>query len=138
MGSKSETIAASDLIGTWQLQRFDLQEDDEPIHPWGFDTHGILIYAPTKHMSVAINRFAPWAAEGRPAKAAESESQNLFYAGTYCVEEGVVKHFVTQASDPGRIGTVLIRSACLEGEFLTLISRGPGFLANLVWKRVRG
>jgi hypothetical protein len=136
MNWNEHNLKTEEIIGTWELQSFDLQEGNEPSHSWGFETHGLLIYAPTGHMSVAINRYAPWSPEGKPSTPAEVDSRNLFYAGTFCIEDGVVKHQVTQASDPDRVGTTLTRTGSLNNEILTLISRGSDFLATLVWKKV--
>lgn len=136
MDLKTEKLRLADIVGTWRLKTFDLQEGAEPLHAWGFDTHGLLIYTPSGHMSVAINRYAPWTSEGKPKEPAEVHSQNLFYAGSYVIEEGIIKHYVTQASDPDRIGTVLTRKGSLQDGLLTLTGEGPDFLATLVWKRL--
>ena len=124
------------LVGTWTLDRFEVSDAESPPHPWGFDTTGLLIYAPSGHMSVAINRFAPWRAGGRPSEPGQGTSRVLFYAGTYHVEGGMVYHHVTQASDLTRVGAVMARRARLAGDILTLVSEGGPVRATLEWRRV--
>lgn len=133
---EEDRLKVSDLIGTWKLERFDLAEDDEAAHPWGYDMTGILIYAPTGYMSVAINRAAPWSADGNVASGVKDSDRVLSYAGTYGIEDGVVHHRVMNASAWNRIGTDLVRTPSKSGDTLTLISKGDGFCATLVWKRI--
>lgn len=101
---------------------------------WGTKAHGLLIYSPSGHMSVSINRDVE--------KKSDVEAQNyfdsiLFYSGTFTVDGEVVKHQVTQASNPNRIGKVQIRFAKLENDILTLTSPDESFgRAILTWRRI--
>ena len=56
----------SQLVGSWTLESFEIEDLEKAKHPWGRDAQGLLIYAETGHMSVSIN------------KAVEKESENEF------------------------------------------------------------
>lgn len=122
------------IIGTWKLQSFEIQDLENQSRSWGSETQGLLIYTSTGHMSVSIN------------KAIENKSDNdvqnifdsiLFYSGTFSVEGKVIKHQVTQASNPARIGKEMIRYAELNNDLLTLESPKESFgKAILKWKQI--
>jgi hypothetical protein len=62
----------------------------------------------------------------------------LFYAGTYQVDGSTIRHQVTNASSPARIGKEMIRHATLEGDVLTLVTPQESFgRAILRWRRIR-
>jgi hypothetical protein len=125
----------SEVLGSWLLQSFSLEDKEGKQTPWGSEANGLLIYAPTGHMSVSINK----AVENDPT---QSDAENLFdsilfYSGTYQVDGNVIRHQVTNASNPGRIGKEMIRYAELSGDVLTLATPVESFgRAILVWRRV--
>lgn len=125
----------SEVLGSWLLQSFSLEGKEGKQTPWGNEANGLLIYAPTGHMSVSINK----AVENDPT---QSDAENLFdsilfYSGTYQVDGHVIRHQVTNASNPGRIGKEMIRYAELSGDVLTLATPVESFgRAILVWRRV--
>lgn len=127
-------LAMTDIEGSWSLESFDIEKLDKSTAPWGLNAHGLLIFAPTGHMSVSINRDL---GEG------ESEAQKifdsiLFYSGTYRIEGTTVRHMVQNASNPARIGREMIRYASLDGDVLTLKTPQESFgAATLRWKRLR-
>lgn len=120
--------------GSWSLEAFDLEKDGNR-RAWGSGLSGLLIYAPTGHMSVSINK----AVENDPE---QTEAENLFdsilfYSGTYRVEGDLIRHHVTNASNPSRIGKEMLRYAKLENDLLTLTTPEESFgRAILVWKRI--
>jgi hypothetical protein len=122
------------LQGTWRLISFDIEPPDGPRHPWGAGVHGLLIYAPTGHMSVSINK--------KPESELESDLEGLFdsilfYSGTYQVEGDLIRHQVTEASNPLRIGREMIRYASFDGDRVTLTTPKESFgRAHLVWQKV--
>lgn len=124
-----------DVAGTWTLMSFELEDTSGTRNPWGKDAHGLLIYSPTGHMSVSINKTVE-------DDATQSESENLFdsilfYSGTYSVADSTISHDVTEASNPARIGKRLSRHAQLNGDILELTSPAESFgRAILRWKRV--
>ena len=123
------------IIGTWILLSFELEDQDGTRRSWGRGIHGVLIYASTGHMSVSINK----AIEEEPG---QNETENffdsvIFYAGTFSISDSTLLHNVTEASNPARIGKNLVRYAHLDGDVLELVSPPESFgRAVLRWKRV--
>ena len=122
------------VVGTWRLETFEIEDLAGQKRPWGRNTHGLLIYSSTGHMSASINREI----ENR----SENWHQNLFdsilfYSGTFSVEGDTITHSVTEASNPERIGKQMIRHATLVGDLLQLRSPKEKFgTAHLTWRRV--
>lgn len=122
------------VVGTWELQSFDIEDLQGNLRPWGAGTHGLLLYTPSGHMSVSINKNVE--------KKSDNDGQNnfdsiLFYSGTYSVDNKIIKHLVTQASNPARIGKEMIRYADLQGDVLILESPKESFgKAILKWKKI--
>ncbi len=123
------------IIGTWKLDSFQIESPDGTRRDWGQNPHGLLIYSGTGHMSVSINKTV----ENDPD---QNETQNLFdsilfYAGTYSVESNTIKHQVTEASNPDRIGREMIRFAEFNNNVVTLVTPKESFgRAILVWRKV--
>jgi hypothetical protein len=122
------------IHGTYLLASFDLENLEGKRSPWGKNTHGLLIYSDTGHMSVSINKDV----ERESAVEAEDIFDSiLFYSGTYQVDGSVVRHQVTQASNPARIGKEMIRHAEFSGDLLTLVTPKESFgRAILTWKKI--
>lgn len=125
-----------EIIGTWKLHAFEIEDaETNQLRAWGDAAHGLLIYAPTGHMSVSINK-----AIKRDDSQSECEDRFdsiLFYSGTYQVNGNTITHQVTQASNPDRIGKEMIRYAELQSEFLKLVTPKEAFgRAILTWKKV--
>lgn len=124
-----------EALGTWTLKAFLIESPQGVRSDWGTQAQGMLIYSPSGHMSVSINK----AVENDPS---QSEAENvldsiLFYSGTYSIEGNVIRHQVTNASNPARIGKEMIRYAELDGDTLTLTTPQESFgRAILVWRRV--
>jgi hypothetical protein len=63
----------------------------------------------------------------------------LSYAGTYKVEGDLIRHQVTQASNPARIGKEMIRYAAFKNGTLELSTPVESFgRAFLIWRKVSG
>ncbi len=128
-----KTLSAAEICGTWKLDSFEIEDPTKRITPWGRNVHGLLIYADSGHMSVSINKAID--------QDSESEIENLFdsilfYSGTYQFDGSVIRHQVTNASNPARIGKEMLRFASLEGSVLTLVSPQESFgRAILRWRR---
>lgn len=122
------------VTGTWELQSFEIEDLQGNLRAWGAGTHGLLLYTNSGHMSVSINKHVE--------KKSDNDGQNifdsiLFYSGTYSVDGKVIKHNVTQASNPARIGKEMIRYAELQDDVLTLESPKESFgKAILKWKMI--
>lgn len=128
------------LHGTWTLLSFEIEANDGIRKSWGQDVHGLLIYSPSGHMSVSINKTP----EDDPD---QTESENLFdsilfYSGTYRIDEGsepaLIRHQVTQASHRARIGKEMIRYATLTEKILELTTPNEKFGRGILkWMRVK-
>ncbi len=129
-------MSLDQVLGSWTLEKFQIEDPSGNVRDWGRDAHGLLIYAPTGHMSVSINKTI----ENDPE---QTESENrfdstLFYSGTYQMSGSTITHQVTQASNPERIGRVMIRYAELSGDILRLTTPQEAFgRAILIWKKAQ-
>jgi len=122
------------VVGTWALESFEIEDPQGFRKPWGKQSHGLLIYSGSGHMSVSINRAIEQKTENNAQNLFDSI---LFYSGTYSSDGNTINHQVTQASNPSRIGKKLVRFATLDGERLTLTSPQEAFgTAHLIWKRI--
>lgn len=124
----------NEIVGTWLLESFLIESKQNEKRDWGANVHGLLIYASSGYMSVSINKDVE--------KKSTVDVQNyfdsiLFYSGTFSVDGLVVKHQVTEASNPNRIGKEQIRYAKLKNNLLTLTSPDESFgRAILTWRKV--
>jgi hypothetical protein len=98
----------------------------------------MLIYSADGYMSVSINRDNE-KKSGNEAK--DLFDSILFYSGTYSTDSeqcDLIRHKVTNASNPDRIGRDMIRYANLDGDLLTLKSPVEAFgQATLVWRKIK-
>lgn len=122
------------VIGAWTLESFMIENPPGETSNWGPNTQGLLLYTDTGHMSVSINKDV----ENKSTVEAQNFFDSiLFYSGTYFVDRTTIKHKVTQASNPNRIGKELLRFATLEGDLLTLVSPLESFgRAILKWRKI--
>lgn len=122
------------LVGTWLLERFSIESIDGDIRDWGRNSKGQLIYTDDGYMSVSINREV----ENKSSIEAQNYFDSiLFYSGTFTVDKDIIKHQVTNASNPTRIGKELVRHAKLAENVLTLTSPKESFgTAILTWRKV--
>ena len=122
------------IYGTWLLTSFDIENPEGKRTPWGKNTHGLLIYSPTGHMSVSINKEVETSEDGGSADTLDSI---LFYSGTYVLDGDMIRHQVTEASNPKRIGKEMLRHAKFYDGLLDLTTPPESFgRAILVWKKV--
>lgn len=122
------------VVGTWALESFEIEDQQGVRRPWGNQSHGLLIYSLSGHMSVSINRTIEQKTENSAQNIFDSI---LFYSGTYSSDGNTINHRVTQASNPQRIGKNLVRYAQLNADVLTLSSPQEAFgTAHLTWKRI--
>ena len=121
------------LTGTWELESFEIDHNEKGLAPWGAATRGLLIYSDSGHMSVSINRQLDFNTKDKAQRTLDSL---LFYAGTYMIEGNTVRHLVTIASDPKRVGKEMIRYAELSEGKLKLTTTQESFgKAIVVWRR---
>ena len=124
-----------EIIGSWALERFDIEEPSKNVRPWGKNATGLLIYTADGYMSVSINRDV----ENKSDQEAKNIFDSiLFYSGTFAAETEIIRHKVTNASSPTRIGKEMIRYATLDGDRLTLKSPVESFgQAILIWRKIK-
>lgn len=122
------------ITGTWLLERFLIESIDGETRDWGKNSQGQLIYTESGYMSVSINKEV----ENKSSVEAQNYFDSiLFYSGTFSVDKDVIKHQVTNASNPTRIGKELIRYAKLNENILTLTSPKESFgRAILTWRKI--
>lgn len=124
----------NDVTGSWKLESFLIEDKQGNARSWGSNAQGLLIYTADGHMSVSINKDLE--------NKSTVETQNifdsiLFYSGTYSVDGDTIKHKVTQASNPARIGKEMLRFANLQNNLLTLASPQESFgRAILKWRKI--
>lgn len=122
------------VVGSWKLEQFEIISPEGVSKPWGKNSTGLLIYTNDGHMSVSINRDLD-KSEFNESKAIFDSI--LFYSGTYQVEGDVIRHRVTQASNPARIGKEMIRYAELSKDLMSLLTPKESFgTAKLVWRKI--
>jgi hypothetical protein len=129
------TLKPTDIHGSWTLESFEIEDPSKVITPWGKDAHGLLIYGSDGYMNVSIN------------KAIQNDSLNefenvfdsiLFYSGTYTFDGSLIRHQVTNASKPARIGREMLRYAKIDGDLLTLVTPQESFgRAILKWRKIK-
>lgn len=122
------------VVGCWALESFLIEPSQGETRDWGVNARGLLLYTDSGHMSVSINKDV----EAKSTVEAQNFFDSiLFYSGTYVVDGSTIKHKVTQASNPNRIGKELLRFATLEGTLLTLVSPQESFgRAILKWRKI--
>lgn len=124
-------ITQADLIGTWKLIDFKITKPDGHTKDWGPKSNGILMYDATGHMSTSINSGAD-----ADTAAKDLDKHILFYAGTYQLKNNQITHFVTNASNPMRVGKSFVRSAEIsDKKYLRLTAEGDYGHANLLWEK---
>ncbi len=123
-----------EIVGTWTLESFIIETPQKEIRNWGTNTSGLLIYTDTDHMSVSINKDVE---SNSNFEVQNNFNSILFYSGTYSIEGSTISHNVSQASNPSRIGKVMLRTATLEGNLLKLTSPPESFgRAILKWRKI--
>ncbi len=124
------SLQASDLVGAWMLHEFVIEFEDgrPPIHPFGTDAKGMIIYAETGEMSAVLSRAErddlseTLETSGRATdsdKAVAFDSY-LSYCGRYSLDADVVTHHVQLALVPDIVGANQRRHARLQDGMLEL------------------
>jgi hypothetical protein len=148
-GSMNGNSLATRLIGTWRLQSFVSRRGESVRYPFGVDAVGILVYAPTRHMSGQLMRIGrPPASAGTLATGSDEEVRAsaagyVAYAGTFEVDDArdIVMHHVTMSLLPNLVGTIQRRHVLWDGDILELqtpVEEIGGVVqrAHLRWERV--
>ena len=119
-------VRASDLVGTWQLQSWEVERAARLDHPFGEDAIGTLLYTTDgwMHASVAAaDRRSPRQRVLRRSsdpEVAELARSFFSYGGRWWLSGEEVVHAVRVALDPALVGVDLRRRVDLSGGELTL------------------
>ena len=139
-------IQPADLVGAWQLRRWEtVYEDGRRTEPFGAGAQGLIQYTADGWMSATIMAAGrSQLSRGNPRAASKAERAAAFdgyfsYAGRWRLRDGLVRHDVTLALNPALIGTPQLREATLTARTLTLSAAedlpGGRRVHRLVWQR---
>ena len=154
--NKNITFTQSDLIGSWKLVEFLIEDPNGKTKHWGENCTGLLLYTKDNHMSVSINRKVEAKSDIEEKKFFDSI---LFYAGSFKTDSLIenasellknpfanshitIKHSVQQASNPNRIGKELLRYVGYDttkdsNTYVTLSSPVESFGRGVIrWKKI--
>ena len=142
-------IEVDDIVGAWRLQSWSIEVPgvDDPVHPFGTEPEGWLVYTADGVMSAQLMSAGRAGLGGRSIrKLTESERLSVLetffaYAGRYHIEDNTIVHQVDVALNPDFIGQAQRRKATLSEDVLTLRGdevdvHGRARAHCLIWQRV--
>lgn len=142
-------INSNDVIGAWRLLAWEIDFEglDEPVHPFGKDPIGWLVYSADGAMSAQLMSAGRTGLGGRSIRKLSDQErievlETFFaYAGRYRIEGDVIIHEVDVALNPDFIGQDQHRKAVLEDDRLILTgnetdARGRQRRHCLKWQRI--
>ncbi|GGF69642.1 lipocalin-like domain-containing protein [Alteromonas lipolytica] len=133
------------LIGTWCLLKYTLQNDDGTDYfPLGEDCRGFLIYTADGYVSaqlMASGRPVYQSGdlhEGTPEEMAAAAEGYIAYAGKYSVDEvnTMVRHQMDVSMNPTWQDQIQERYLEIDGNKVTI--RAPVNSGVLTWEKVSG
>jgi len=139
--------SAEQLIGTWQLVRWETTYDDgRTIYPMGEDAKGFILYAPDGHMSAVLFRAdRPHFTTGEALTASDAEKvagwdSFYSYGGPYRIEGDTVIHTVAHCIYPNWLGQEQVRGISFDGDHLVLTTppqntRRGTQTSRVIWRR---
>ena len=147
--TETPRAAASDLVGTWRLRRWEaVGEDGSRTHPLGERVEGILVYTAAGTMITVIGPAdrprlsSPDPLRGGPVEERLGAAETFIaYAGSYRVEGEDVVHTVVMSLYPNWVGTRQVRHLALPDQRTLVLMTDP-FLVDgrravqrLTWTR---
>ncbi len=119
------------VVGTWSLVRWESWHGARVDFPFGEDATGRLIYGADGYMAGFL-MSASWQQESVSTPA--HRNGLVAYSGRYRWDGSQVSHFVDFATNPGWIGTTLLRVGKINGTRLdiTTISDRPDAIVHLL------
>ena len=131
---ESQQICKSDIVGTWKLIEFKITTKEGITRDWRPDSYGLLIYSNDGYMSVSINASAT-----KEMLSNDLSNYILFYSGEFSISnKNVIKHNVTNATSPERIGKEMIRIGKIDEKgHLELSANGQYGHAQLLWEKAQ-
>jgi Lipocalin-like domain len=135
------TSLAAALVGTWQLERWELvyQDGRAPECPLGEDATGFLMYTADGYVSASLARAGRSILDPSEACKAKAFDAYFGYAGRYEIRDNTILHRIALAPNPGLTGVETLRHATLGAG--RLILTGPDFAAasprshRIAWRR---
>jgi hypothetical protein len=122
--TQADMIKRKDIIGMWRIESFELERTNGVTVSWAETIKGTLLYTDDGFVSVSLNGKL------------KEDFKILFYSGTFELNrDGVIKHYVWNASDPNRVNKTMKRRACLHDGVLTLYAEGEYGKAKLKWTK---
>lgn len=148
------TLSAATLVGTWELDGFEVLADDgrPPRHPFGVDARGRIVYAADGHMMAVLSAIDEVPKSGgtletshraSDADKAAAFDRYLSYSGRWRLEGDVVHHDVDLALTPGVAGQTQTRRVTYTAEpaprltlsYVRRSRRGTAHRFVLSWRR---
>ncbi len=94
------------IVGAWHMDEWLVTTKEGVVSEFCQGGQGVLLYAPSGHVSTSIN--CPTSRPGLKEPADEYQRQ-FFYAGTYTVSQGVISKPITNATYEPLIGKTVLR-----------------------------
>jgi len=124
------------LLGTWELEGFQIITPEKEKRNWGEEMTGLLIYSATGHMSVSISKKLVGANDTNKDKVLLDSF--IFYAGTYSIQSKEIVHYVSIATNQDRKNKEMRRFFKIKEDLLTLSSPEQSFgKAVLKWRKIK-
>ena len=143
-------LTAAALVGAWDLLDWVIEYDDgrPPVHPYGKDAVGQIMYTADGRMSAVISRRerppldAPSPRQASAAACREAFTGFFCYAGDWTLEDDTVIHQLTLALNPAMLGSEQRRTARMAGDKLELsavepLGRERTRTHRITWQRAR-
>ena len=122
-------IKTADLIGTWDLVRYELLPPNEPSRPLWDSFRGRLVYTQEGTVSVLVVKIG----------AAEFQnSEVIAYSGQFKVEGDEVVHEIFVSNLAHYLDRSLMRKASLLGDDLVLLTTElvKGAIHRVTWRKL--
>lgn len=145
------------LVGIWKLLSAIAIYPDGTVNSeaYGVNPNGYITYTAEGHMMVMFAKSdrPPFSRDVRSPLSEEMSAVAIeelahgfrsfnAYAGTYTLDGNIVRHHLTIASIPNRVGTTLVRTFAISGDRLALktpeiIGNGGAMVFELMWERLK-
>jgi len=140
-------VKVEQLLGTWELVRWETSYDDgRTIYPMGEDAKGFIIYTTDGYMSAALFRGnRPNFETGEALTASDAEKvagwdSYYSYGGPFEIDGDRVIHTVAHTIYPNWLGGTQVREISFEGEHMILTTppqktRRGTQNSRVIWRR---
>ncbi len=140
-------VKVEQLLGTWELVRWETSYDDgRTIYPMGEDAKGFIMYTTDGYMSAALFRGnRPNFETGEALTASDAEKvagwdSYYSYGGPFEIDGDRVIHTVAHTIYPNWLGGTQVREISFEGEHMILTTppqktRRGTQNSRVIWRR---